>query len=169
MEHGTLGELHLVIQSVMGWQCCHLCEFEIDGRVFLPEIAGEFAFEFEMENADSIPLSDVLPGNIESRNKFRFLYTYDMGDNWQHEVVFEGYQPRAASTVYPVCLGGENACPPEDCGGIWGFYEMLDAVSDSDHSEHEHVTEWLGEFDPGHFELDEINESMRTDPTRLES
>ena len=166
LEDATVGELHVVIQFVMGWQFAHLHQFDINDEVYQPSIQDEFGFGIPTKDEDDFLLSDVLPKGIEPKDKFRFLYTYDMGDNWEHEIVFAGYQPYDLETDYPICIGGENACPPEDVGGLWGFYDFLEAVSDPQHSEHEHFIEWIGEFDPDHFDFNEVNKTLRTRLTR---
>ena len=67
-----------------------------------------------------------------------------------------------AAFKHPVCLGGANACPPEDCGGLWGYYNLLEALSDPKHSDHADMKEWLGgEWDAARFELGETNEILK--------
>lgn len=64
------------------------------------------------------------------------LYTYDMGDNWHHQIVMEAIQPGVKTAVYPRCLAGERACPPEDCGGVVGYIHFLEATENPDHPRH---------------------------------
>ena len=73
-------------------------------------------------------------------------YTYDFGDDWYHTVVFEDYTESEAATSGPICIGGANACPPEDCGGAEGYMQLLEALGDDTHPEHEEMTEWGGRF-----------------------
>ena len=84
-------------------------------------------------------------------------YTYDFGDNWEHTVELEEILPRDKDVEYPRCIAGERACPPEDCGGIWGYEDLLQIISDPEHEEYEAMLEWIGgEFDPEHFDAKEV-------------
>ena len=90
-------------------------------------------------------------------------WDYDFGDGWEHDVVVEAIEPARAGVTYPVCLAGKRACPPDDCGGPWGYSNLLAALSDPTHDEHEELTEWVGEdFDPAHFDVDGATEDMRS-------
>lgn len=91
----------------------------------------------------------------------KFRYEYDFGDGWEHEVLLEKILPVAAGVQYPRCLKGKRACPPEDCGGAWGYEDLLKALADKNHPDHEMYLEWLGgEFDPEEFDLEWINEML---------
>jgi hypothetical protein len=80
-------------------------------------------------------------------------YVYDFGDDWVHRVVVEKVVRADPNVAYPCCIGGRRACPPEDCGGVWGYQEFLAAISDPHHPEHESMLEWAGgEFDPEAFD-----------------
>jgi hypothetical protein len=104
----TLYKLHLVLPDVMGWFNSHLYQFVIHGTCY-----GDPDLDFEPgANARRVRLWQVLP-----QPKTRFLYEYDFGDGWQHEVVLEKVLPPVEGVRYPVCLEGARACPPEDCGG----------------------------------------------------
>jgi hypothetical protein len=94
--------------------------------------------------------------------KDKCLYEYDFGDSWEHEVLVEKILPREQGKRYPVCLTGKRACPPEDCGGIWGYAEFLEAINDPQHPEHEEMREWVGgEFDAEAFDPDEVNRELQ--------
>jgi hypothetical protein len=85
-------------------------------------------------------------------------YAYDMGDGWEHEVLVEKILPAESGKRYPVCITGRRACPPEDCGGIWGYAELLQTIKDPKHEGYEERMEWLGgEFDPEAFDAEEVN------------
>lgn len=85
----------------------------------------------------------------------RFTYTYDLGDNWEHQVLIERTQPAPDAGRYPACVAGRRNCPPEDCGGPWGYAELLAAIADPAHPEHADQRAWLGEdFDPDEFDVD---------------
>jgi hypothetical protein len=80
-----------------------------------------------------------------------------------HDVVVEAIEPAQRGATYPVCLAGRRACPPDDCGGPSGYANLLAALSDPTHAEHDGLTEWTPPgFDPGVFDIDEANEMMRT-------
>jgi len=150
----TLGKLHQVIQEAMGWTNSHLHAFLIGGEEYgqpMPE------YDFDVKNEQRVKLSQIITGE-----KFKFLYTYDMGDSWEHEILVEKVLPADLQVRYPVCITGKRACPPEDCGGVWGYAEFLEAIQNPDHPEHESMLEWIGgEFDSEFFDLDAINRMLR--------
>jgi hypothetical protein len=149
----TLYDLHKIIQVAMGWTNSHLHQFIIDDEYY------------------SIPSEDDWQPVIDER-KFRlaeiaptegskFIYEYDFGDGWEHEVIVEKTSPVDPKAKYPFCVKGVRACPPEDVGGIWGFEEFLEAMKDPSHKEHESYIEWWGGlFDPEAFDLDETNQLL---------
>jgi len=105
----------------------------------------------------AVSLRDVL-----KRARSKFHYIYDFGDNWEHEIIVEKITPLDAGRHYPCCLAGERACPPEDCGGVWGYKDLLDITSTPDHPDYEELREWLGEhFDPEAFDLEAVNRSLK--------
>ena len=88
----------------------------------------------------------------------KFIYEYDFGDSWEHVVLVEKILPPEPDKKYPVCIKGKRACPPEDIGGIWGYEEFIEAMSDPSHNKHDSYLEWWGdEFDPEAFDIEEIN------------
>jgi hypothetical protein len=144
---------HDTIQLVMGWTDSHLHQF-IANQVFYGTPDDDF--ELEMEDETKYKLSQLL-----KKEKDSLIYEYDFGDSWEHKVLLEKILPDDGKTILPVCLKGKRACPPEDCGGIWGYEELLVTISDSKHPDHEDMLEWLGgEFDPEEFDLEEINEDL---------
>lgn len=150
---GSLARLHEVIQAAMGWENYHLYAFEIGGTDYAdPESAGELG----MRDARRARLGDVVPGA-----KFKFIYNYDFGDDWRHEVLVEKVLPPGSVAEVPTCLDGKRACPPEDVGGPWGYPAFLEALADPKHARHEEVVEWIGAFDPEAFDRDAVNEALR--------
>ena len=145
-----LGAFHDVIQVAMGWTNSHLHQFIDDKKSYgIPDDD----FELEMEDESEYKLSQLL-----KKEKDTLTYEYDFGDSWEHKILLEKILPYDSSTLLPVCIKGKRACPPEDCGGIWGYEELLEIISDPKHPEHEDMLEWLGgEFDPDEFDLEEIN------------
>lgn len=151
----TLVQLHRVIQETMGWYNCHLHEFDIAGiRYGTPD--PDWGDDLGMVNEARKRLLNVLHG----RRKFEYLY--DFGDSWLHQVTVEDQLPMLKTQRYATCLQGENRCPPEDVGGVHGYFEFLEAIHDPSHEEHESVKEWWGgEFDPREFDAVETNTRLR--------
>lgn len=149
-----LPRLHTVIQRVMGWQNAHLHEFVVrDVRYGEPE-PDEPHYEVEAERNFSLREVAPLVG-------MRFEYVYDLGDGWQHDVLVERIDLPAEPLRSPTCLGGERACPPEDCGGFPGYEGLLEILRDPDHPEHEDRLDWLGgPFDPEAFDLAAVNRKL---------
>jgi hypothetical protein len=86
------------------------------------------------------------------------VYMYDFGDSWEHDIVVEKILASSDGVGVPSCIGGERACPPEDSGGVWGYDNLLAAIRDSTHPEHEMMLDWVGdEFDPERFDIDAVN------------
>ena len=151
-----LSRLHDVFQVVMGWTDSHLHHF-VDAPIVYSVPSGDDYPGEERLDERRFRLADVA-----RHEKASFIYEYDFGDSWVHEVVVEKTLPADPNKKYAVCLHGENACPPEDCGGIWGYYELLKAVKNPKHKEHQEMIDWLGgQFDPGHFDLQNINAKLR--------
>ena len=153
----TLAQLHSVLQTAMGWQDGHMHEFRSGQRYFgKPDPEYRSMGMDPVENERTVRLSDVL-----RRVGAKFVYTYDLGDSWEHAIVLEKQLPVDPNAKYPVCTDGRLACPPEDCGGIPGFYDLVDAITDPKHERHEELRDWLGEdFDPLAFSVDGVNKIL---------
>ncbi|NJL46369.1 MAG: plasmid pRiA4b ORF-3 family protein [Leptolyngbyaceae cyanobacterium SM2_5_2] len=156
----TLGHLHWVIQHAMGWTNSHLHSFtirDIDYGQPMPDLGFD---ELGLRDEQKVKLSKVIAGE-----GFKFSYLYDFGDSWEHEILVEKVLPADPEASYPVCIKAKRACPPEDCGGVWGYQNFLDAIRSVDHPEHEEMLEWVGgSFDPEDAELDEVNHLLKTIP-----
>ena len=151
----TLYKLHQILQVVMGWFNSHLHQFIVRGQYYG---TPDPDFGFEVKNEKRIKLNQIV-----SRAGDKFIYEYDFGDGWKHIILLEKILQPEAGVRYPICLEGKRACPPEDCGGIWGYYNLLKAIQDPAHPEHEDMLEWLGDgFDPEEFDLEVINEELKT-------
>jgi hypothetical protein len=149
-----LYELHHILQVVMGWEDYHLHQFIIGGRYFGQPHPD---YGFEMVDETTVELNQVVSGV-----KTKFAYEYDFGDSWEHTLLIEKILPLEAGKHYPTCLTGRRACPPEDCGGVWGYDYLLEVIQNPDHPEHEHLLGWVGDgFDPEAFDLDEINRALK--------
>ena len=150
----TLADLHDFIQQAMGWGNCHMWEFQINGDHFGD---AEFMEELEMEDAGRAQL-----GRLLTREKLKFTYIYDFGDNWRHEILVEKILPPEPGREVPACLAGKRACPPDDVGGIWGYEDFVEAAKDPKHPEHAERMEWAGgEFDPEAFDVDAVNAALK--------
>jgi hypothetical protein len=156
----TLDQLHEHIQTAMGWTNSHLHDFRIkDQRYGDPMLMAENFREMGYKDSTTTKISKMVP---KTGKRFRFQYEYDFGDSWHHEVLFEGIVPAESKVKYPVCLEGARACPPEDCGGIWGYTNFIEAIQNPDHEEHEDFLEWIGgNFDPGEFDPVKATKAMR--------
>lgn len=149
--HWHLGRLHTVLQYAMGWTDSHLHEFEAGG-VRYGEPGSDSGAEVRREATARV--HEVVPAVGA-----RMLYTYDFGDDWRHDILVEANGEPVSQAS---CVEGGRACPPEDCGGPWGYTEMLEAVSDPEHPEHETFGEWLdADFDPAAFDVAGVNEILR--------
>ena len=153
----TLHRLHLILQAVMEWDDYHLYEFTIDG---VPYGKPDDEYEPDMKQARRYRLSDV----IHSEGQ-RITYVYDFGDEWEHEIVVEEMHRLEPDGLYPVCLAGKRASPPEDCGGVTGYYDMLEILGDPEHEEHEDMVLWARrdgrDYDPEDCNLKSINRELR--------
>lgn len=152
-----LAQLHDVLQAAMGWQDCHMHEFSVGQQHFgKPNPEDRLMGMDPVENERTVRLSSVL-----GRAGAKVTYTYDMGDSWEHGIVLEKRLPADAGTAYPVCTGGERACPPEDCGGIPGFYDLLEALGDPTHEQHDELRDWVGDgYDPDVFSVEHVNRKL---------
>jgi hypothetical protein len=150
----TLAQLHEVLQTAMGWTNSHLHEFIVGDHIYSDP-------EFEIDEARSeyrYRLARLAP-----RVRNTITYLYDFGDGWEHQIRVEAIIEN--DTRYPgkpVCLAGARNCPPEDCGGPWGYENFMKAIGNKKHKEHKELIEWVGgSFDPEHFDLDEVNHLLR--------
>ncbi len=156
-ETYSFWDLHVAIQDAMGWWDYHLHAFRFRKRknsrnafeIGIPD--DEFA-DWVVHPGWEIPITDFF-----DEVGVRCEYEYDFGDCWQHELLLEGILLREKGQTYPRCLDGEGACPPEDCGGVWGYQHMLEIISDPTHEEHEEMLTWLGgEYDPKDFSPENV-------------
>jgi hypothetical protein len=138
--NASLGWLHAVIQLAMGWTNSHLHQFEAGGRLFSDPSVHFAEFDGDPEILDEVKFSllDVAP-----YEKDVVHYEYDFGDSWQ----------QADAATVARCLAGKRACPPDDCGGPWGYQDLLKILRNPRHKEHKTMKDWLGRpFDPEAFD-----------------
>jgi hypothetical protein len=149
----TLARLHAIIQAAMGWTDSHLHMFSL----------GRISYGMPDPNYDEDVLDEqrYKLKQLLSEPKQKLSYEYDFGDSWTHEVLLEKVLPSEPGATYPRCTAGKRACPPEDCGGVWGYADFVQAIADPEHPEHEELLEWVGgEFDPEQFDLAEANAAL---------
>lgn len=153
----TFHQLHLIIQKVMDWDNYHLYSFDIGNiRLESEELA-------EGECGDFEPSEKIKLCQLIEKEKIKFEYVYDFGDCWEHSIIVEKILEEDNTKQYPVCIDGERACPPEDCGSIWGYAELMKIRKNKNHSKYrEMIVEWLGEdYDPELFILDWVNAKLQ--------
>lgn len=139
-----LDRLHLTIQAAMGWTNSHLYEIRA-GNVgwSTPDPDADWASDFI--DARKARLGDIL----EDIGTKTLAYLYDFGDGWEHTIKIEHLADPEPGVLYPRLIEVSGRCPPEDCGGPWGYAELLEAIKDPKHERHAELTEWIGyDFDP---------------------
>lgn len=153
--HITLAQLHRVIQMAFDWDDSHLHGFDIAGQRYGQPMPDPFGMDMDDLDERKYRLDQVAAAGS------RFTYTYDFGDDWVHLVKVEKILPPTSGVRYPRCIAGKNAAPPEDCGGPWGYAEMMQALADPTHPERDELLEWFDEnFDPREFDSDEVNSGL---------
>jgi hypothetical protein len=150
----SLARLDRIIQTAMGWTNSHLHTFTAGGVVY-SEPSGEW--ETPVRNERRTRLEQIAKEAGEA-----FIYEYDLGDSWRHQVLVEEVWAETGDDTGSVCLAGERACPPEDCGGVHGYYDTLERLHDPHDDEHEQTKTWIeamtgGPFDPDAFDLEAVN------------
>jgi len=146
-------DLHVAIQNSMGWTDSHLHAFYIEKRkgveriaIEFPNLEGEDLYRGETRDERRESIADYFDNIIK-----QCTYSYDFGDNWDHTILFERELPVEAQTQYPQCITGAGACPPEDCGGVWGYADLQRVLKNSKNPEHKDTLEWLALDDPSQF------------------
>ena len=153
-----LRRLDRFIQTAMGWTNSHLHTFTAGGVIY-----AEPSPEWE------IPVKDERRACLEriAREEGEaFVYEYDLGDSWRHQVLIEEVRLGWGDAGGPLCLAGERACPPEDCGGVEGYYQTLGILRNPNHDEYEHTKTWIasmtgGPFDPDAFDIEAVNAALK--------
>ena len=153
----TLEILHDILQVTMGWEDCHMHEFRIGQQRYGKPDPMERAFGGPCTASERT----ARLFNVLGRVGAKAVYTYDFGDSWEHQIVIEKRLAPEPERAYPACMAGERHGPPEDCGGIPGFYSLLEAISDPEHEQHEELLDWLGDgFEPEAFSVAEVNRRL---------
>ncbi len=144
----TLDRLHDVIQIVMGWTDSHLHEFTIGKKRYT---------EYPQEREDGLECGKYRFGDLVKQKNRKILYLYDFGDSWMHELILEEnhyFNPRLQNEI--VCLDGARACPPEDVGGIPGYFDFCSVLADPGNEDYKRLMEWSG----GHYDSEEFDTDM---------
>jgi Plasmid pRiA4b ORF-3-like protein len=153
----TLKAVHSVIQAVMGWRDCHLWEFTANERKYSMLIRDDPDWNERIKNAATTKLSALQTTGIAEIG-----YVYDMGDNWQHRIIVEKLKAAEPGVLYPQLLGGERRCPPEDCGGIPGYYEFLDDIAGKQGKKRKAALGWYGApYDPDEIDGQKIVTALK--------
>lgn len=153
-ENYSFWDLHIAIQDSMGWSDCHLHEFEIGEpttgkmvRIVFPDGEAESYHGEKIIEEHKVKIAEWF--SLENKTA---KYIYDFGDGWEHLIELENIFPREKNIKYPICLDGKRACPPEDCGGSYGYKEFVIAIKHPNHKRHKELLEWYGgQFDPESF------------------
>jgi hypothetical protein len=146
----TLADLHPIILVTMGWYGGHLYVFRVGDRLY-----GYPDPELGFTDARRLTLAGAV------RTGMPLVHEYDFGDGWEHLITVEKELPAEKGVTYPRCLTGRRACPPEDCGGIWAYQELLEVLADPEHPDREQAEETMLGRDPASFEVDRVNERLK--------
>jgi hypothetical protein len=149
----TFQDLAGIINTAMGFFSYHL---------YLFTVADEWVGNKEFDQGEEW-ISDALVhlGAVADQGIMQFSYEYDFGDSWKHKILIEKVLQADPSQKYPICIAGKNACPPEDCGGVWGFESLKEIMANKKHPEYKEMLEWLGEpYDPLAFDREQINRRL---------
>ena len=158
--NASLGWLHGVIQVAMGWTNSHLHRFNVGTRQYsdLSFDLDEYEESPRTLDENAVTLLDIAP-----RARTAFTYSYDFGDSWGHRITVEKIlDPDPSAARLAQCLDGKRSCPPEDCGGVWGYADLLKVIRNPKHEEYESMMEWLGgSFDPEVFDRVRTNKHLK--------
>jgi pRiA4b ORF-3-like protein len=149
----SLKTLHAVIQAAFRWENYHLWEFSLGKRRYGPP--NDDGWGPAVADAGKVRLMDLI-----GPRKTTVEYLYDFGDGWEHRLTVSKLRAGDPDRSYPRYVGGERNGPPEDCGGIPGFYDKLDAAANPDHPDHAEIKEWLGDYDPVTVDVASINDAF---------
>jgi hypothetical protein len=148
----TLADLHLILQIAFGWLDYHLHSFTIGKVDYGPH---------DPEGWTETASERITLGKLGLSRKQKFSYEYDFGDSWVHLILVEDTSELNGPPASPTCLAGKRARPPEDCGGPWQYPELLKALANPGHPEHDESLEWVGgSWDPEAFDLDAVNQAL---------
>lgn len=158
-SHFTFEDLHFIIQISFGWENAHLFQFSPNGFGSWPQIKEKFDddLDFGPGQGEVIEPHEIKLSDIFISEGQKFIYIYDFGDSWEHVITLEKILPD--NRIYPKINAGKSQCPPEDCGGPWGYMQLKEILEDPSDPEFESYTEWLGleeneNWDPKYYDLE---------------
>ncbi len=147
----SLLDFHKILQTSLGWTNTHLFEFDSGKKIY--------SGDEDLSSLENTQLCDVLKTEND-----KLIYNYDFGDFWEHIIFIEKIIDRVSDQFYPQCIDGENECPPEDCGGILRYKQMVKTIANPKNKDYKETIDWLREdFDPKYFNKDEINELLMSE------
>jgi hypothetical protein len=161
----TFHNFHQIIQTVFGWQDYHLYRFS--ELAWKSEPIYKLPDDFDMDFYFDVPPKDsslTKLSEVFTTPKQTFTYLYDFGDDWFHHIILEAILGEIMMT--PICTAGKGACPPEDCGGPWGYSELIETLNDPKHPEHKEMKQWLGmgkkdTWDVNAFDIGSVNAALK--------
>lgn len=154
----SLGDLHKIVQTTIGWTNSHLHQFIHNDKFYC--LPGEDDYP----NENQLDYSDIKLDNLITKIGESLTYEYDFGDGWEHEIKLEKILPADPKAELPRCIAGERNCPPEDCGGTGGYEEILEALKNSADEQFKGLLEWIGDdYDPDFFDLEEVNSLLKSE------
>jgi hypothetical protein len=159
-DNYSLETLHSILQDVLGWTNSHMHGFYWQDESWGPPSMNEALYE----TRDRDERQGFL-GRFFAKQGDQMLYEYDFGDSWEHVIELESDEPFDPARPVPICLAGARACPPEDCGGTWGYADLMKARKRPHVPKNAERLEWLGDYDPEHFDLEEVNRFLRPAPS----
>ena len=161
-NHVTFDDFHMVIQAAFGWYNCHMYQFAPGGWGSSPVFKvpdPEFDEPDGAKDSTMVKLSEVFntPGQ-------KYNYKYDFGDDWDHQVTLE--EITEGRVIRAICLAGKGACPPEDCGGPWGYSRLLEVLNGPKDIEYKETRAWVGlkrgqQWDVNAVDVKAINEELK--------
>lgn len=156
----TFHDLHRIIQLVFPWDDYHMYQFSPSGYGSYPTIAISSDQDWEAPEFDAL---ETKLNELFKTEKQTYTYIYDFGDDWVHKITLEKILSDTISQ--PKCIKGKGKCPPEDCGGPWGYENLLEILEHPKHEEYKNMREWLGlekgeKWNVEEFDLDEVNEGL---------
>ena len=148
----NLHELHNAILATMGWHGGHMHAFDVGGQQY-----GDANDMDDVKEETRLTLNAIVKSGVK-----QFVYTYDFGDDWEHRIAIEKSMPTVPGQPYPACVAGKRNGPPDDCGGSWGYADLLEILADPNHPEREERLEWIGvdDFDPEEFSVEDADTAL---------
>lgn len=155
-EDTKLPQLHRILQMIFNWEDYHLHDFVAGRRVYsVPDPDVDYD-DRKVIDEKGVPLHHLI-----ERVGDTFVYAYDFGDGWQHDVLLEAIVLPQPEVFYPRCIDGTRNGPPEDAGGPHGYARYIEALADPHYDDHEDLLAWRGPFDPEEFSIERVNASLK--------